>query len=91
MSEHTIEHKPGINGRFVVGDLAELTYTMSDPHHATLDHTNVDATLRHEGIGRKLVDAAVAWARASDVKLTPVCSYARKVFDEDPSLADVRE
>lgn len=87
MTDHKIEHVPG---RFFIGDLAELTYTMPDANHATLDHTMVDASLRHQGIGRKLVDAAVAWARTSNVKLTPVCSYARKVFESEPSLADVR-
>jgi predicted GNAT family acetyltransferase len=69
--------------------LAELTYAMDDEGRAVLEHTRVDDELRGEGVARRLVDAAVAWARATGTRLVPVCSYARAIFHRDRSLSDV--
>jgi hypothetical protein len=57
----------------------------------SIDHTEVDESLRGQGIARKLTLAAVDWARKSGVKLLPVCPFAKAVFDRDPSLHDVLE
>lgn len=69
--------------------LGELTYVKPGPGRAILEHTNVSDVLRGEGVGRRLVDAAVAWARLSGMKLVPVCTYAKKVLEHDPSFRDV--
>ena len=54
-----------------------------------LDHTDVDERLRGTGAGRKLVAAAVEWARAEHAHLMPLCPFARSVFDKTPDYADV--
>jgi len=53
------------------------------------DHTDVDDRLRGTGMGRKLVHAAVEWARAEKRSLMPLCPFARSVFDRTPAYADV--
>jgi hypothetical protein len=68
--------------------LAELGYRRS-AGRANIEHTNVSERLRGRGVARRLVDAAVAWARGSGTKLSATCSYAKSVFDKDPSLRDV--
>ena len=68
--------------------LAELTYTVAGSR-VIIDHTQVDDSLRGKGVGRRLVEAAVAWARKDKVRLMPLCSYARAVFDKTPAFADV--
>jgi predicted GNAT family acetyltransferase len=55
----------------------------------SIDHTEVDESLRGQGIARKLTLAAVDWARKSGMKVIVVCPFARAVFDRDPSLHDV--
>jgi predicted GNAT family acetyltransferase len=71
--------------------LAEMTYSRGpDGKLAIIDHTEVDASLRGRGIPKKLVAAAVAWARAEKVRLLPLCPYARHVFDTTPDFNDVR-
>jgi predicted GNAT family acetyltransferase len=50
-----------------------------------------ELTYSRAGMGRVLVDAAVAWARETHTRLMPLCPYARSVFEKDPSLADVRQ
>jgi len=69
--------------------LGELKYLKPGPGRAVLEHTSVSDVLRGQGVARRLVDAAVAWARESGVKLVPVCTYAKKVLEHDPSFRDV--
>jgi uncharacterized protein len=69
--------------------LAEMTYHVSNEGPTWIDHTEVSDELRGQGVGRKLLDALVAWARAENIKLVPSCSYARSVFDKDPTIRDV--
>ena len=70
--------------------VAELTYRMMGAD-AMVDHTWVDPKLRGGGEARSLVAAAVEWARQEHMKLVPVCSYVRTVFDRTPGYADVRK
>jgi predicted GNAT family acetyltransferase len=70
--------------------LASLTFSAGpDGKLVMLDHTEVSDALRGQGIARKLVEAAVAWARANGVKLVAVCPFAKAVFDKVPELRDV--
>jgi predicted GNAT family acetyltransferase len=49
----------------------------------------VDDALRGTGAGKKLVAAAVDWARDENQRLMPLCPFARSVFDKTPEFADV--
>jgi predicted GNAT family acetyltransferase len=66
-----------------------MTYTGS-PGLAIIDHTEVDESLRGTGASRRLVAAAVAWARQEKLRLLPLCPFAKHVFDTTPEYADVR-
>ena len=68
--------------------LAEMTYSTAGSR-VIIDHTRVDDVLRGKGAGAQLVRAAVEWARAENVKLLPLCPFARSVFDQTPAYADV--
>ena len=88
-----IEHEQqGHRGAFFVERdgrrLAQLSYTVAGTR-VILDHTEVDDALRGTGTGRKLVAAAVHWAREEDVQLMPLCPFARSVFDKTPEFSDV--
>ena len=69
--------------------LAEMTYSRTNPHLLIIDHTDVDESLRGQGVGRELLDALVAWVRADGIKVVPLCPYARSQFDKDASIRDV--
>ena len=69
--------------------LAEMTYTTAGATRVIIDHTDVDDALRGAGAGRKLVEAAVLWARAENRKILPLCPFAKSVFDNTPAYADV--
>jgi uncharacterized protein len=86
-------HEPGEDGgRFVIQrdgrDVAELVY-VGKGQVLTLDHTEVDPSMRGTGAGKMLLEEAVAWARATGKRFVPRCPYARSVFDKTPAFADV--
>jgi len=93
-TEHSILHaEHGSRGAFFVERqgrrIAELTYGHAGAGVVNIDHTEVDASLRGQGVARQLLDAAVRWARETHTHLTATCSYAAAQFRRDSSLADV--
>jgi len=83
----------GHRGAFVIERdgkrLAEMTYTAAGETRIIIDHTHVDDALRGTGAGKRLVEAAVQWARAEEKKIIPLCPFAKSVFDKTPAYADV--
>jgi predicted GNAT family acetyltransferase len=70
--------------------VGEQTFTLRDGGKvASIDHTEVDESLRGQGVARTLTLATVEWARRTGVKLRPVCPYAKAVIEHDKSLHDV--
>jgi uncharacterized protein len=69
--------------------VGELIYSRADDGVAVIEHTEVDLEARNRGVGRQLVAAAVAWARASGTKLDPLCRYAAAVLRRDKAARDV--
>ena len=69
--------------------VGELTFPRVNPGLVIIDHTEVSDELKGQGAGRKLLDAAVAWARETNTKLIATCPYAKAQFDKDPSIGDV--
>lgn len=62
--------------------LAEMIYKISDDNVLTIEHTTVDKKLQGQGIGRKLVDEAIAYADSKNYKLNATCSYAKHILDK---------
>jgi uncharacterized protein len=89
-----IEHEQSeTEGRFLVrgenGVLAFLHYERAgDVLRA--DETFVSETLRGQGVAGKLLRATVDFARDSEARIEPVCSYVVRAFERDPSLGDLR-
>lgn len=69
--------------------MAQMTYRRTSATHVVIDHTFVDPGLRGGGVARALLDAAVAWARGTQTKMSSTCSYASAHFARDASLRDV--
>ncbi len=71
------------------GHLAEMTCSRADLTPIIIDHPEVDPSLAGQGIGRKLLDALVAWARETQAKVMPLCPYAKAQFGKDASIRGV--
>ena len=66
-----------------------LAYSLPDPATMEIHFVEVDPDLRGNGMGERLVSAAVEWARANGRRIVPRCSYARAVLNRTPEFQDV--
>lgn len=90
-----IEQKDnGKKGRFVMYEddlpVGEMTYVWIDDSKIIIDHTKVEETHGGKGYGKQLVMAGVEFARKQELKIIPLCPFAKKVFDRDVGIQDVR-
>lgn len=60
--------------------IAELTYTKNGDYRIIIDHTEVKDSHSGQGLGKKLVYHAADYARKHQLKVLPLCPYARMVF-----------
>jgi len=67
--------------------LGSLDYTRPESGVMRIEYVEVAPELRGSGLGRQLVQAAVEWARAENMKIVPICGYARAVIARDPAMS----
>ncbi|AJR04155.1 GNAT family N-acetyltransferase [Siansivirga zeaxanthinifaciens] len=68
---------------------AEMTYVYAGKHTIIIDHTALNDALRGEGVGYKLVEAAVSFARETELKINPLCPFAHAAFKKHAEYQDV--
>ncbi len=66
-----------------------MYYHFAGHNKMVIDHTEVDKKHAGEGMGKKLVKAGVEYARTNSIQIVPVCSFAKKVLEENKEYADV--
>jgi len=92
-AELRIEREDGPSGGAyrmkVDGHSAEMTFSRAGERLIIIDHTDVPAALRGQGVGEKLVARAVADAREAGKKIVPLCPFAAAQFRKHPEYADV--
>lgn len=79
---------------FIPGDeedkpLAELAYMKKEPSTMIIEHTEVDDELKGYNVGYQLVQMAVEYARTHNLKILPMCAFAKAVLDKKPEFSDV--
>ncbi|MDO5608932.1 MAG: GNAT family N-acetyltransferase [Capnocytophaga sp.] len=84
----------GKKGRFVIYEdsqfAGEMTYTQAGEDKIIIDHTGVDKNFGGKGYGKKMVLEAVVFARANQLKILPLCPFAKAEFDKNKDYQDVR-
>lgn len=68
----------------------EMTFTWAGKTQFIIDHTEVESKFAGKGLGKKLVLKSVEYARENNVKIIPLCPFAKKVFDTTKEIQDVR-
>ena len=90
---NVLQEDNGKKGRFYVevdGKRdALMSYTWAGSDKIIIDHTEVSGSLRGKGVGYKLVEAAVDFLRKKNLKVIPLCPFAKSVFDKTPEYANV--
>ena len=66
-----------------------IFYTSAGKKKMILDHTEVDDAYRGQSIGKKVLMYIVEFARENNIKIIPLCPFAKSVFDKDKSIGDV--
>jgi predicted GNAT family acetyltransferase len=85
-----VEHRPersrfeaSVNGLACVADYRIVDGVMR------MTHTGVPPSLRGRGIAARLIEAALAYARAQGLAVEPLCSYAERYMRRHPETLDL--
>ncbi len=88
--KHTHDKK---GGRFYISEpdesVTELVYKLADLQKMIIEHTEVSEQHEGKGIGRKLVDAAITYARQEQMKVLPMCPFAKAIMEKNTAYHDV--
>lgn len=88
--QHTDDGK---SGRFFVEQegvvVAEMTYLWAGEGKIIIEHTEVLEALRGRQAGKKLLAAAVAFARERQLKIMPLCAFAAAQMNQSDEYIDV--
>lgn len=83
----------GKKGRFVIysdgQEAGEMTFTWAGENKFIIDHTGIKKAFEGKGLAKELVMAGVEFARKEDLKIIPLCPYAKSRFDRDKEIQDV--
>ena len=66
-----------------------MTFVFAGRDKIIIDHTEVKPGNEGKGFGKKMVVKAVEYARANNIKIIPLCPFAKSVFDKTPEFKDV--
>ena len=69
--------------------VAEMTYTKNGNYRIIIDHTEVSESQKGKGLGKKLIYHVANYAREMNIKILPLCPFARRIFQQDKDLHDV--
>ncbi|KOY84514.1 hypothetical protein AD998_20165 [bacterium 336/3] len=83
----------GKKGMFFIEEdnqtLAEMTYVWAGTNKIIIDHTQVDEILKGKNAGKQMLAKAVEFARQNNLKIMPLCPFAKSVFDKVKEFSDV--
>ena len=68
---------------------AKMTFVFAGNEKIIIDHTEVNPGNNGKGFGRDMVAKAVEFSREKNIKIIPLCPFAKSVFDKTPEFRDV--
>ncbi|MGO1597170.1 MAG: GNAT family N-acetyltransferase [Sphingobacterium sp.] len=83
----------GSKGAFIAQEdgkkVGEMTYSQAGAGKFIIDHTEVDPEEKGKGIGHLLLFKVVEYARENQLKIIPLCPFAKASFERDINIRDV--
>lgn len=87
---HTNQENKGFFKAVLEGtEAGRMTYSWAGKEKFIIDHTEVNSEFSGQGVGKKMVLAAVVYARGKDLKIIPLCPFSKAMFDKVPEIRDV--
>lgn len=68
---------------------AKMTFVFAGNDKIIIDHTEVNPGNNGKGLGKKMVEKAVLFGREKNLKIIPLCPFAKSVFDKTIEFRDV--
>ncbi|MEX2349508.1 MAG: GNAT family N-acetyltransferase [Flavobacteriaceae bacterium] len=70
-------------------EAGRMTYSWAGKEKFIIDHTEVKPEFNGRGVGKKMVMAAVDYARENKLKIIPLCPFAKAMFEKIKEIRDV--
>lgn len=83
------EHKGFFKATDEGKEAGRMTYSWAGQDRFIIDHTEVNPEFSGKGVGQKMVEAALAFARKNNLKIIPLCPFAKAQFDRHADWHDV--
>jgi predicted GNAT family acetyltransferase len=79
------------HNKFYVNDaegnqVAEIVFVPTGEHLSIIEHTDVDPSLKGQGVGKQLVAKVVEKMRGENRKIIPLCPFAKHEFDNTGNM-----
>jgi len=66
-----------------------MTYSWAGDDKIIIDHTEVEPAYNGKGVGKAMVYKAVEFAREKNLKIIPLCPFAKATFQKNEEIRDV--
>lgn len=89
-TEHFDDGKKGYY-RAVENDseAGRMTYTWAGENKLIIDHTEVNEAFKGKNVGKQMLMEVVNMARSKNIKILPLCPFAKAMFDKMAEIRDV--
>lgn len=88
-----VKEDNGSKGKFIVSvdgkEAGMMSFTWAGEDKFIIDSTAVDSEYSGQGLGYKLFNEAVAFARKEGKKIIPLCPFVKKAFEKASNNNDV--
>jgi uncharacterized protein len=68
---------------------AKMTFVFAGTDKIIIDHTEVNEEQNGKGFGKVMVAKAVEFAREKNLKIIPLCPFAKRTIDKTTEFQDV--
>lgn len=70
-------------------EAGRMTYSEAGSDKIIIDHTEVSPRYEGRGVGTGMIMSCVDYARRNNLRIIPMCSFARNVFVKNDNIRDV--
>lgn len=70
-------------------EAGKMFYSWAGEKMLIIDHTDVNPEFGGRGVGKLLLMKLVEFTRENNIKVIPLCPFAKSVFDKTPDIHDV--
>ena len=70
-------------------EAGKMTYSRAGTDKIIINSTTVNPEFKGKGVGKELVMFAVNYARENNIRIMPLCPFAKSVFDKTEAIKDV--